>query len=401
MKILHVNNNFHFLGGTEQYLYNICHELNQLGYRNTVIHGSPHNIAYENTAEKHYPIPFLDDFNTRLKTELMWQVKSIVDNEDPDIVYLHNIHNPYVVEVLTELKPVVKYVHDHESYCPKGIRIVNNSLCSNSLSLRCTINAFRGNGYRCMGRRGEPFKILIKIKQMLMNKRAHRNVKQFVVASNHMKSNLLMQGYQDNKIAVIPYFTEIPDDVITENQQNNILFVGRISPEKGLDFFIDSLVLLEADFRFIIVGEGRPDYVDMLHNKVREKKLEAKVDFSGWVDNRHIGEYFAKSAFLVVPSIWPEPFGMVGIEAMAHSRPVISFNVGGISEWLEDDKTGFLIERMDIRGFAQKMNLLLRDKALRREFGQNAYKRASIIFNKTNHIQKLIQVFDEVLNKGK
>ena len=401
MKILHVNNNFHFLGGTEQYLYSICHELNQLGYRNIVIHGSPHDIAYDNTAEKNYPIPFLDDFNTCLKTELKRQVKSILDNEDPDIVYLHNIHNPYIVEVLTELKPVVKYVHDHESYCPKGIRIVNDSLCTNSLSLRCAINAFRGNGYRCMGRRSQPLEVLKKIRQMLMNRRAHRNVKKFVVASNHMKKNLLMQGYQDNRIAVIPYFTVIPDDITEVSQQNNILFVGRISPEKGLDIFIESLELLEADFRFIIVGDGSPDYVDMLHNKVREKKLEEKVEFSGWVDNRHISEYHAKSAFLVVPSIWPEPFGIVGIEAMAHSRPAISFNVGGIPEWLEHEKTGFLIERMDIKDFARKMNLLLRNKSLRHELGQNAYKRVSTIFNKTNHIQKLIHVFNEVLNKGK
>ena len=401
MKILHVNNNFHFLGGTEQYLYSICHELNQLGCRNIVIHGSHHDIAYNNTAEKHYPIPFLDDFNTRLKTELKSQVKSILDNEDPDIVYLHNIHNPYIVEVLTELKPVVKYVHDHESYCPKGIRIVNDSLCTNSLSLRCAINAFRGNGYRCMGRRSQPLEVLKKIRQMLMNRRAHRNVKKFVVASNHMKNNLLMQGYQDNRIAVIPYFTVIPDDITEVSQQNNILFVGRISPEKGLDIFIESLELLEADFRFIIVGDGSPDYVDMLHNKVREKKLEEKVEFSGWVDNRHISEYYAKSAFLVVPSIWPEPFGIVGIEAMAHSRPAISFNVGGIPEWLEHEKTGFLIERMDIKDFARKMNLLLRNKSLRHELGQNAYKRVSTIFNKTNHIQNLIHVFNEVLNKGK
>lgn len=234
-----------------------------------------------------------------------------------------------------------------------------------------------------------------------MNRRVHQKVKKFVVASNHMKHNLLMQGYRDSEIAVIPYFTEIPDDMPAESPQNNILFVGRISPEKGLDIFIESLALLEADFRFIIVGDGRPEYVDMLHNKVREEKLEEKVEFSGWVDNRHMGEYFAKSAFLVVPSIWPEPFGIVGIEAMAHGRPAISFNVGGISEWLEDGKTGFLIERMDVRGFALKMNLLLRDKSLRHELGQNAYKMASITFNKTNHVQRLIQVFAEVLKKGK
>ena len=137
----------------------------------------------------------------------------------------------------------------------------------------------------------------------------------------------------------------------------------------------------------------------MLRNKVKEKNLENNVEFLGWVDNKCLGEYYAESAFLAVPSVWPEPFGIVGIEAMSHSRPVISFNVGGISEWLEDNKTGFLVERNNKKDFARKMELLLKDKALRNELGRNAYERASAVFNRANHVQKLISIFNEVIDR--
>jgi glycosyltransferase involved in cell wall biosynthesis len=213
-----------------------------------------------------------------------------------------------------------------------------------------------------------------------------------------MKKNLISWGYDADKIEVIPYFTEIPKDFKKVNGKNNILFVGRISPEKGLDIFIDILRYLQEDFRFIIVGEGIPNYIDFLLKKIEEINLKNKVEFAGWVDNKNLNRYYEDAAFLVIPSIWPEPFGIVGIEAMAHGLPVIAFGVGGIPEWLEDKKTGFLIERGNIRDFAGKTDILLKDKSLRSEFGQNAYKRASTFYNKTNHISKLIYIFNQVVN---
>ena len=399
MKILHVNNNFHFVGGTEQYLYSICSELSSLGHRNAVIYDAPHADDYIDAAENRYIIPRLDDFDNRLTREVESHVESVVKKEKPDVIYLHNIHNPCVVRILTGLAPVVKFVHDHEFYCPKGIRILNDRLCCNSRSLICMVNALRGNGYRCMGGRSELRMIVKKSRQLVMNKRAHRKIKKFIVASHHMKNNLISMGYQEDRITVVPYFTDIPDGVTQANEQNKILFAGRLSPEKGLDIFFDILALMEVDFRCVIIGDGPSHYVTMLRNKVKEKNLDNNVEFLGWVDNKCLGEYYAESAFLAVPSVWPEPFGIVGIEAMSHSRPVISFNVGGISEWLEDNKTGFLVERNNKKDFAGKMELLLKDKALRNELGRNAYERASAVFNKANHVQTLISVFNEVIDR--
>jgi len=397
MKILHVNNNFHFVGGTEQYLHSICSELNSLGHRNAVMYDTAHTDDHTDAAENRYIIPSLDDFNGRLSGEVAGRVKSVVKEEKPDVIYLHNIHNPDTVQLLADLAPVVKFVHDHEFYCPKGIRILNDRLCRNSKSLVCMVNALRGNGYRCMGGRSELGAILKKSRQLVLNKRAHHKIKKFIVASHHMKDNLISLGYEADMIRVIPYFTDIPDGVTQANGQNNILFTGRLSPEKGLDILIDILALVKTDFMCIIIGDGPSHYVSILRERVRERSLDSNVEFLGWVDNKYLGKYYEESAFLVVPSVWPEPFGIVGIEAMSHSRPVISFDVGGIPEWLEDNKTGFLVERNNIKEFAGRMELLLKDKALRNELGRNAYERASGIFNKPRHVQTLISVLNEVI----
>jgi len=397
MKILHVNNNFHFVGGTEQYLHSICSELNSYGYRNAVMYDTAHADDHTDAVENRYIIPYLDNFNGRLNRDVAGRVESVVKKEKPDVIYLHNIHNPDTVQLLAELAPVVKFVHDHEFYCPKGVRILNDRLCRNSKSLICMVNALRGNGYRCMGGRSELGSIVKKSRQLVLNKHVHHKIKKLIVASHHMKINLISLGYQADRIRVIPYFTDIPDDFTQANERNNILFTGRLSPEKGLDIFVDILSLVQTDFRCVIIGDGPSHYVSMLRERLREKGLESNVEFLGWVDNKHLGKYYEEAAFLVVPSVWPEPFGIVGIEAMSHSRPVISFDVGGIPEWLEDNKTGFLVERNNKKDFARKMELLLRDKALRNELGRNAYERVSETFNKPRHVQTLISVLNEVI----
>jgi glycosyltransferase involved in cell wall biosynthesis len=78
---------------------------------------------------------------------------------------------------------------------------------------------------------------------------------------------------------------------------------------------------------------------------------------------------------VVVPSRWPEPFGMIGLEAMRHGRPVVAFGVGGISDWLHHNHTGILVPEQDIEAMAQGIEqILLRDEFATR-LGSNAYDR--------------------------
>jgi glycosyltransferase involved in cell wall biosynthesis len=208
-----------------------------------------------------------------------------------------------------------------------------------------------------------------------------------------MKRNLIAQGHPEGHVEVIPYFTPIPEEPFPQSRTGNILFVGRISPEKGLERLLDITSLLKADFRLVIVGTGDSNYQTFLMKKVRENRLEAKIEFVGKTENSKLGPYYREAAFLVVPSVWPEPFGIVGIEAMAHSRPVIAFDVGGISDWLEDGKTGYLVPCGDSEGFARKIELLLGDPSLRTTLGDHARHSAALLFNKTDHVRKLTAVF--------
>ena len=75
---------------------------------------------------------------------------------------------------------------------------------------------------------------------------------------------------------------------------------------------------------------------------------------------------------VVVPSRWPEPFGMIGLEAMHYGRPVVAFRVGGIPDWLEHGVTGLLAPEQDTRALAQAIDQLLADPQLCAKFGAAA-----------------------------
>ena len=71
------------------------------------------------------------------------------------------------------------------------------------------------------------------------------------------------------------------------------------------------------------------------------------------------GRWYNSAAVVVVPSRWQEPFGLIGGEAYSYFKPVIAFDVGGISEWLKDKETGFLVKEGDVVAFAEKIEFLL------------------------------------------
>jgi glycosyltransferase involved in cell wall biosynthesis len=381
-------------------MFSICCELDRLGLQNIIIHSTPDTETHKNNAKKSYSVPFLDDFSMRRRGALKREIQSIINKEKPDLIYLHNIHNPYVVDMLTGAVPVIKFLHDHELYCPKKTRILNGNLCINSNNLICLINAFRGDGYRCMERRKLSI-IARKTMLMVLTKYVHKKVHTFVVASEHIKNNLVSSGYAKSRIEVIPYFIRVPPKAQRERENNTILFVGRLLPDKGLEILLDILTLLKEGFRCVIVGQGIASYESMLRAKIKDGGLGRRVKLVGWCDNKDLGKYYSDASLFALPSMWPEPFGIVGIEAMAHALPVVAFNVGGIADWLQDKKTGFLIERGNKNSFAQKIDLLLADRSLQTRLGQNAYERAIQYYDKAGHMEKLLAVFNKAALREK
>jgi len=157
------------------------------------------------------------------------------------------------------------------------------------------------------------------------------------VDSNFMKETLTRSGLCPERIVVLPTNTYQPDDTVFSEQVTapgpTVLYVGALTENKGILALLESVRLI-PDLHLWIAGEG---YLrSQVEQKVRQAGMEDRVTFWGWVNQGSLATLYEACNLVAVPSLWPEPFGLVGVEAMFHGKPVVAFDVGGIRDWLID-----------------------------------------------------------------
>ena len=174
--------------------------------------------------------------------------------------------------------------------------------------------------------------------------------------------------------------------------------VCRLDHWKGVEVFLRAAALV-PDAKYVVAGgavEGREELAASLHALARE--LGVDVRFTEWrYGPDRIAELHAALDVLVLPSVWPEPFGLVLLEAMASGKPVIATRHGGPLEIVVEDETGLLVPPGDVEELAAAMTALLADADLRQTMGGRGRARAEREFDAARHATAVQRVYDEVL----
>jgi glycosyltransferase involved in cell wall biosynthesis len=216
-----------------------------------------------------------------------------------------------------------------------------------------------------------------------------------LVASNYVRRRFEAGGVPRDIMHVIPYFcpTDVTPMEVPESA-SQVLFVGRLSETKGVQGLLEAIVRCPSETTLVIAGDGhlRPT----LEQHARGLGLDReRVQFIGYVHDRaRLRELYAGCALVVVPSLWPEPFGIVGLEALAAGKPVVANDVGGVSEWLEDGRVGLLARPGDVEDLAEKISSLIRQPALRRELGSNGPGHVREAFGWNRHWARFLEVVE-------
>jgi glycosyltransferase involved in cell wall biosynthesis len=121
-----------------------------------------------------------------------------------------------------------------------------------------------------------------------------------------------------------------------------LAFIGRISPEKGVDKAIK--IARRAGILLKIAAKIDKADVDYYNAKIKRLLKDPEVEFVGEISDRGKGEFFGRAMALLFPIEWPEPFGLVMIEAMANGTPVIAFRRGSVPEIIDDGVTGCIVD---------------------------------------------------------
>jgi D-inositol-3-phosphate glycosyltransferase len=184
-----------------------------------------------------------------------------------------------------------------------------------------------------------------------------------------------------------------------------VLFACRLEPLKGASTLLDAIAVLSAssefsDVRVLVVGDDSGDGAAgggerrRLEERVRNTRLAGRVRFLSAVPHERLPDYYAVADVCVVPSL-TESFGLVALEAQALGTPVVAAAVGGLTEVVEDEVTGLLVPGRDPQSYADALERLLRDSALRRRMGEEAQRRASG-FTWSRAVDRLAAIYSRV-----
>lgn len=385
IKILHINDKFDWSGGAETYLIQLVEELEKREIENIVIYGEK-NKYLEDKIRSYY-IPRITSFSF-IPNNALKKLKEILFKEKPDVVYLHKIDNLHVIQFCSRSFATFFYMHGYRYICPGTEKyfIRQEKICKKNFGLQCLFYPY---SKMCNNRR--PDRVLKSFYKVLKAKEALKNI-HIIVASNYVRERFIQEGFNGTRISVIPYFTSLPKKFGNSNNPKKILYLGRIAEVKGVNHLLKALALVESDYEVTITGEGK----NLNNLKKLEKSLpiDGKVKFVGWVNRKHRDELLKDCAFVVMPSLWPECFGIVGIEAMAFGKPVVAYNVGGVSDWLKDGVNGFLVPRADYKKLAEKIDFLLNNPDITSELGMKGRDMVRADFSAEKHVEKLLRTFE-------
>lgn len=393
MKILHINDHYRRVGGAETVLFNWLEALEEKGITNVVVHQHP--VGGEPDNRRVYRVANLGEASSYDGAAVAARFREILKEERPDIVHLYDIGNPDIAEISLRFGPTLQSAFNHSFYCPGGAKYLPflGRVCARPFGIGCLACAFITH---CNSIRP---RALLKTYRRSYRMMKHSRRLVFMALSRYQADCLIRNGRPPALVKVLPPFTPAPelnDRDYEHRSQNLLLFTGRIFPQKGLNALIGALKHVKSSFRLIVDGDG-PD-AGKARKLASELGLEGRVEFVGWAPREEHIAYYRYASIVIVPSLWPEPFGMVGIEAMSYAKPVVAFDVGGIPEWLEDGATGYLIKPYDVKQMAQRIDYLLNNPSAAREMGMKGRKKVEAEFGKEKHITKLLEIYREVID---
>ena len=195
-----------------------------------------------------------------------------------------------------------------------------------------------------------------------------------IVASEHMRGEMLRHGAPADRIEVLPLFSTVRgEESASAAEPDTVLFAGRMTTLKGGHVLVQAAAraaqMLGRRVKVIMAGDGPQ------RESWRELAASMRVpcEMTGWLSLDDRSRVYARATVAAMPSLWPEPFGLSGLDAAALGRPTIAFDVGGIREWLADGVNGRLVAPAEgDTGFARAIVSLLDKPAECARLGQNA-----------------------------
>jgi glycosyltransferase involved in cell wall biosynthesis len=215
--------------------------------------------------------------------------------------------------------------------------------------------------------------------------------------SNYLINDLGLMEYESK---ILPEGARFIDTNSFQNyvhyvsRENVIGFIGRLSAEKGILEFLNSIpyvLMKKPGTKFIIIGEGILS--ERVKKESHKKRIKDSVQYIGWVPNKDLSDYLNKLNLLVMPTKHNEGLPTIILEAMSCGTPVITTKVGGISDLIKDKKTGFIFRSTSPDIMAEDMIKALSFKGI-----ENVIRNGEKVINDKYTFEKALKRYGKIIN---
>lgn len=289
----------------------------------------------------------------------------------------------------------VRTMHGNQASCPSGSRYLmrSNSVCNRKYSKAvCTWgHVVDGCGSR------KPSRIKAHLDRIEMEKAVLPHLRTLTV-SEFLRKNMIREGYDAVRVAtLLSPAPEVHDDPVPvpKSHKPRFVFLGRLVPQKGIEWLIRAMVHVDRDCIVDVGGDGY--YLPDARQLARHLGVESKISFHGWVNSEAAAEMIRAGRAVIFPSVWHEPAGLVTLEAAAHARPVITANVGGIPEYA-DASFATVVEPHDEKALAKAIERFCDDVNLADSMGKAGFDYVSEHHSFDGFVDRLAAHYREVIN---
>lgn len=406
MRILQVNKFWFARGGVESYLAGVIGELRRRG----------HEVAeFGMRHEANPPSPYADSFapfvelasagrglslseKARTALRVLYAppvaagVRELCSAFQPDVAHVHLFERQLTCAVIRGLRaagvPIVQTFHDYSFVCA-------NYTLMKGMTTPCPVECMtkgyhQAVRYRCV-KKSRSASVLGALELVLRREvfRYHRHVEAFISPSAYLRRILVEGGGLDpRKVLHVPNYVRCAEYEPRFESGEYVLFVGRLSFEKGLSTLLEAAAGLPR-LSFRIVGTG-PEEED-LRRAVAERRL-GNVTLDGHRTPAELREIYRGALCVVMPSEWPENAPMVIYEAFASGKPVVGTAMGGIPELVHDGVDGLVVPPADAGALRRALGELAAAPRRAADMGARGREKVERGYDLPHHVDRLMEV---------
>jgi glycosyltransferase involved in cell wall biosynthesis len=354
------------------------------------------NVDYEGAAgpvsKAKAAMNILYSFEARKK------IAALLEKFKPDVVHLNNFAHQISPSILDEIKkhqiPTVMTMRDYKMVCPSYGMLADGKPCEKCQGGRyyyCGLN-------RCT--KGSLFKSMVNVVEMYLHHRIlhiYDKIDLYISPSRFLKDKVLEMGLK-GEVVYLPNCVDVAGFEPTyEWQENSIVYVGRLSHEKGVQTLINAVKDIPK-IHLKIIGDG-PLKAD-LEKQIKSGQIN-NVVFCGYKTGQDLHDEIKNSMFLVIPSECYENNPRTVIEAFALGKPAVGAKIGGIPELVRDWETGLTYASGDTGDLKEKIKMMLTYDKTISEMGKRARNYVESKLNSEAHYKRLMKIYEIAAEKNK